>query len=179
MTPTTTCPSTQLSTSERALRNIFNYHAASTLKKALARLRTGQYSAKQRKHHEQQFARLDTDMDGCLGALDLTAHLGPNTTESMRVRNILEAVTGKKNGSLNLEHYQQAVACTCLQEDVVISREFYRLDVDGDGYISKRDLLCAFAGQPAIINEIMSESDIDHDGRLSLDEFRQAMTVGC
>lgn len=178
MAPYNTCPSTH-SISERTLQNIFNYHAASKLKKALARLRIGQYSTKQRKYHQQQFARLDTDMDGCLGALDLTAHLEPTTSESMRVRNILEAVTGKKNGSLNLQHYQQAVACTCLQEEVVISREFYRLDVDGDGYISKRDLLCAFAGRPAIVNEIMSESDLDHDGRLSLEEFQRAMTVGC
>lgn len=171
------CPPIR-SMSERALHNIFNYHSASKLRKALSRLRTRQYSSKQRKRFQQQFNQLDADMDGCLSALDLTAHLDPNASESTRVRNILQAVTGKENGSLNLEHYQQAVACTCLQEEVVIEREFYRLDVDGDGYISRRDLLPAL-GEMSLVNEIMSEADLDKDGRLSLDEFREAMTIGC
>lgn len=168
--------------SKRVLQKLLDYQCASKLKRVLSRVRCSQYSAKQHKYYTHQFSKLDKDGDGGLGWLDLTAHLDAHTrsyqSDSIRVRSVLQAITGKEDGTLNLEHYQQAIACACLQEDVVVAREFARIDIDGDGYISKSDLLATFSDlPPTLVGEIMSESDLDKDGRLSMEEFRRAMML--
>jgi hypothetical protein len=66
-----------------------------------------------------------------------------------------------------------------LDEDVIV-QTFRRFDADGSGYITSSDLehILGKTFQGHVVNDLLTEADFDHDGRISFQEFSRYLKDG-
>jgi calcium-dependent protein kinase len=133
------------------------------------------------------FAALDANKDGQVSVEELKQGLrlsGLQVANESDVQAMVEAVDENGNGMID---YTEFLAATLdsrfyLQEDV-LRRSFSVFDLDGDGVISKQELLQVLkvgswcANLNAEIGEILSEVDSNGDGSIDFDEYK-AMLKG-
>jgi calcium-dependent protein kinase len=137
---------------------------------------------------KEMFEKLDTDNTGAITFEKLKMGLiqiGSQLTEQ-EVRMLMEAADVDGNGTLD---YGEFVAATVhlqrLDDDEHLRKAFDYFDMDGSGYIETEELREAvgepLTGSPIetdVVQGILSEVDIDKDGRISYDEFAAMMRRG-
>lgn len=134
------------------------------------------------------FEKLDSDKTGTITFEKLKMGLieiGSQLTEH-EVRMLMEAADVEGNGTLD---YGEFVAATVhlqrLDDDEHLRRAFDVFDVDGSGYIETEELreavgeaMTELSSEPDVVQAILSEVDLDKDGRISYEEFAVMMRRG-
>ncbi|XP_024388902.1 calcium-dependent protein kinase 30 [Physcomitrium patens] len=137
---------------------------------------------------KEMFEKLDSDKTGTITFEKLKMGLieiGSQLTEH-EVRMLMEAADVEGNGTLD---YGEFVAATVhlqrLDDDEHLRRAFDVFDVDGSGYIETEELreavgeaMTELSSEPDVVQAILSEVDLDKDGRISYEEFAVMMRRG-
>jgi len=135
---------------------------------------------KHRQEYDKQFLALDLKKDKKIDSEELTAFLlrcGVQQPEAeRRALVVVEHVSGSKDGAITKADWHHSNVAKLLSSDHLIERQYKKLDVDEDGFISCDDLMSIFEGASREeIQGIIHEIDIDQDGTVNFEEFRQAM----
>ncbi|GMH05742.1 hypothetical protein Nepgr_007582 [Nepenthes gracilis] len=134
---------------------------------------------------KQMFANIDTDNSGTITYEELKeglARLGSKLTE-LEVKQLMEAADVDGDGSID---YIEFITATMhryrLETEEHLSRAFQYFDKDNSGFITSDELEVAMKeygiADDATIKEIISEVDIDNDGRINYEEFCNMMRSG-
>jgi len=98
------------------------------------------------------------------------------------VDEIMENMDSDKNGAINFNEFISATLDSNITRDFErIQKAFDFFDQDGDGYIDQDELEMALTDSKVpgssseIFIEVIKGSDLDNDGKISFDEFNQAM----
>mmetsp|Transcript_11404 Transcript_11404/g.10064 ORF Transcript_11404/g.10064 Transcript_11404/m.10064 type:complete len:117 (+) Transcript_11404:483-833(+) len=94
----------------------------------------------------------------------------------------MENMDSDKNGAINFNEFISATLDSNITRDFErIQKAFDFFDQDGDGYIDQDELEMALTDSKVpgssseIFIEVIKGSDLDNDGKISFDEFNQAM----
>ena len=95
---------------------------------------------------------------------------------------MISEVDEDSNGSIDMKEFVALMARRMQQVDTQeeIAEAFRIFDKDGNGFISAQELANVMTSlgerlTEAEINEMIKEADLDQDGQISLDEFKQLM----
>ena len=163
---------------EDLLLNLATFGTANQLKQLIVKTVAANLDRKHRKEYEAQFMSLDLQNDGHLDAEELTAFLVKCGMEQSRALNkaarTIKNVSG--NDRVSRQDWNHSNVAKLLSSDHLIERQYKKLDVDEDGFISADDLLSIFEGlSRKDIMDIIDEVDLDEDGTINFEEFQYAM----
>mmetsp|Transcript_5066 Transcript_5066/g.9087 ORF Transcript_5066/g.9087 Transcript_5066/m.9087 type:complete len:919 (+) Transcript_5066:104-2860(+) len=174
---------------ESTLSQMRTFVAQNRLKKVALQIIARQVSDDTIEKLRGLFLSVDTDNSGSLTVQEMDEaliKLECSTSIRTEMRRLMHEIDVDGNGTIN---YTEFIAATIskqqyLQEEVCRAA-FNIFDVDGDGFISKEDLVSllhsgeesGFAGiNVDEINDIMEEVDANGDNKMSFDEFMDLMS---
>jgi len=131
------------------------------------------------------FMRIDTNNDGYVSHDELHASLTADGHDPVKVDGIVQQMCqlGSNNGKIPYSTFMGLMlAAKDSDEHSLLRQEFLKLDVNGDGWIDNEELevllerphLDAVLGTRNV-QQLMARMDVDHDGRISWDEFRSVL----
>jgi len=159
------------------LKNLKNFSATSKLKQAVLTMMADTLSETEIKEMRKTFAALDENGDGCVTIEELKhamAKVGGDKDSTSSApedfKRLFESIDVDKSGSINFEE----LLLTAVQRKLLAKEErlwdtFRRLDLDGDGKVSKEEIEKVLGKENAA--ELIAEADTDHDGFISINEF--------
>jgi len=167
-----------------------NFTGVSKLKKVALTLIAQQLNEGAIEELKNTFNILDKNRDGTLTMREIEEGMKSHAvTLPSDLHKTLKALDTDGSGSVDYTEFIAATLSTqqYLKKEVLWSA-FRTFDKDGDGQITKKELrnMCHpddDASNPAStviekqINEMMSEADLDGDGRISWEEFQKMMEV--
>lgn len=175
---------------EGTLTQIRTFVAQSRLKKVALQIIARQVSDDTIEELRHLFMSVDTDNSGSLTMEEMNeALLQLKVADDVRLEmvRLMSEIDVDRSGSIN---YTEFIAATISKQEYlkeeVCKAAFHVFDVDGDGVISKRDLVTLLSsghddneGYAGInveeVNDIMKEVDANGDGQMSFEEFMQLM----
>jgi len=165
---------------EDILLNLATYGTSNQLKQLIVRTVAANLDRKHRKEYEEQFISLDLQNDGKLDSEELTAFLVKCGVEQndahTKAERTIRHISGDANVPISKTDWNHSNVAKLLSSDHLIERQYKKLDVDEDGFISADDLLSIFEGlSRKDIKEIIDEVDINKDETINFEEFRRAM----
>ncbi len=132
------------------------------------------------------FDLFDVEGRGLLGAAALRRALQGlgHRIGVIESRQLVAAVDGNGDGLVTFDEFIMLVEPrpVGLDNEADIREAFSIMDTDGDGHISRRELLAALRRHEADeataeADAILAVADTDGDGRLGFDEFRKLMAT--
>ena len=156
---------------EEVLSNLATFGTANKLKQLIVKTVAENLDKKHRQEYEQQFKALDLANDNLIDKSELTQFIikcgiDQEIAED-RANKLLVNVAGIGQKGITLEDWNHANVARLLSSDHLIERQYQKLDVDEDGFISAEDLLSIFEGaEDQHIAEIIDEVDTDQDGNI-------------
>jgi calmodulin len=126
------------------------------------------------------FTLFDTDGDGSISVKELgkvIRSLGQNPTDA-EIINIISKADSNRNGTIEFDEFvvmmSHRMKSVSFEDDV--KKTFDLFDKNGDGFITtkelRRVLSCLKINMTdGEIDTMLRETDFDHDGRVSYDEF--------
>ncbi|ETO23414.1 calcium-dependent protein kinase, partial [Reticulomyxa filosa] len=167
---------------EEILFNIAALGKASQLKQLIVTTVASNLDNKHRKEYEKQFNAIDFNNDELLDCADVVAFLGkvlPDLNESdvqTIAKSLVENITGNPDTPITKSNWDNANVAKLLSSEHLIARQFKKLDVDEDGFLSAQDLLQIFDDSNLEqLRQIIDEIDLDGDGQINFEEFKRAM----
>ncbi|PKA64265.1 Calcium-dependent protein kinase 8 [Apostasia shenzhenica] len=135
---------------------------------------------------KQMFHMMDTDRKGKLSLEELRKglHLLEQHIPDLDIHMLMEAADIDGNGTLDCEEFVTvSVHLKKIRSEEHLPKAFKYFDKDGSGYIEINELRDALADDnlglnEQVIHEIISDVDIDKDGRISYHEFEIMMKAG-
>jgi len=168
------------------MENLNNYSNVSKLKKVLVRLLANQMTAADQKALRKQFNLMDKNGDGQIDLKELTDYIfsrdkGSREDAERKASHIIEQVDQDGDGKIDLGEWQDARISTKFQDESIIMESFRNIDSNDDGFITHEELTKLFNGQVSTqtVKIIIKEIDEDNDGKISYEEFVNAMKKGC
>jgi len=171
-------------TEEDVLKCLKQYSYQSKLKKLVSRLLAENMGDQPKKKIKEQFDKLDVNGDGSLDKTELQKLLRtlgqtqeddiPEEAEKM----IMEAdATGTQDGEIDFEEFATIWQRKLLSvNDNYIKAVFQVIDHDKSGWVEIHELTDVFENVNATeLSEVLKEVDTDGDGKISFDEFKDAM----
>jgi calcium-dependent protein kinase len=172
-------------------KTIANFSKFSKMKVLAATYLASQLAALDTQNLERVFKMLDENGDGYLSIEELNEYLSKNkaSLNPMTVgelKKLLQLIcTGK--GKIN---YTQFLASTiseqalCTKDNLI--KVFRMLDIDGNGYVDKAEMLQVLSQyehlsqENALLqtNEIFKSTDVNSDGKIDFNEFVAVMCRG-
>lgn len=171
------------------MKNLHSFNAQHKLKQAVLNMMTTTLSDNEIIQLKKTFESLDLDHNGLLSVNELRQSLisdTNNTPELKQYINNLESIIAAadvdKDGCLNFNE----LLMTCVQRKLNAKEErlweaFCRLDLNGDGKISKNELASVLGGSNndssvyGDFSELIREVDTDGDGMVDYQEFLNSM----
>ncbi|KAM0022194.1 putative protein kinase CAMK-CDPK family [Helianthus debilis subsp. tardiflorus] len=133
---------------------------------------------------KDQFYAIDVDKNGAISLEEMKEALAkdlPWKLKESRVLEILKAMDSNKDGFVDFMEFVAATLHVHQLEDQdsekwlhLSQSAFEKFDVDGDGYITPKELRM-HTGLKGSIEPLLEEADIDKDGKISLSEFRRLL----
>uniref|UniRef100_A0A0E0KIA5 EF-hand domain-containing protein n=1 Tax=Oryza punctata TaxID=4537 RepID=A0A0E0KIA5_ORYPU len=137
---------------------------------------------------KEVFAFFDKNNDGVITSEELgevLSSLGQNHSEA-ELKRIIKEADADGNGVIDFHEFLNLMAHSWLKNDQGPDSEeqlmeaFQLFDKDGDGYISAAELREVMIGlekgtTDQEIGEMIKDADLDDDGRVSYEEFKQLM----
>jgi len=143
---------------------------------------TANLDKKHRQEYDKQFNALDVNKDELVDWKDAQQFIkqivpSKNDTETEEIaKKLVENVSGSIDKPIVKEDWNNANVAKLLSSDHLIARQFKKLDVDEDGFLSADDLLQIFDNlSRERVHEIIEEIDLDSDGQINFEEFNRAM----
>ncbi|XP_069116165.1 uncharacterized protein [Argopecten irradians] len=134
---------------------------------------------------KETFLLFDHDGDGTITTKELghvMRSLGQNPTDA-EIHDMISLVDSDGNGSIDFNEFLHLVAKRLQEADIETGLvEAFRLfDKDGNGYLTANELqsVVATSGEiltDAEVNMLMSEADVNNDGKVNYKEFVKLMT---
>merc|ERR1712129_295764 len=144
-------------------------------------------SSEQIRRYKAAFTKFDTDKDGVITGKELgkiLRHIGQNPTEA-EVQEMVEEADKDGTGTLDIIEFLQMMREKVKEQNKEdeIKEAFTVFDVDGNGYIDRRELalMMRFIGEPVSqeeIDDILDEADKDQNGLIDYTEFADMMAPG-
>lgn len=167
------------------LSRMKQFRAMNKLKKLALKVIAENLSEEEIHGLKAMFTNIDTDNSGTITYDELKtglAQLGSKLTED-EAKQLVEAADVDGNGSID---YIEFITATMhkhkLEREENLYNAFQYFDTDNSGFITREELKTAMkehgVADEAGIMEIISEVDIDHDGRINYDEFCTMMRSG-
>lgn len=128
----------------------------------------------------EAFEAMDHNKDGSITYKEFQDEMVKHgLKDSDKIKELFDSVDTDGTGSIQ---YTEFLA-SAMEQQVLATQEqveaaFYRLDLDSSGFIS-RDELAAMLGKhcdPAAVQKVLDEADLDKDGQISLAEFKAAVS---
>ncbi|EEF28856.1 calcium-dependent protein kinase 24 [Ricinus communis] len=136
---------------------------------------------------KQMFHMMDTDNTGDLTFEELKSglHKIGHPVPDPDVRTLMDAADIDGNGTLSIEEFvAMSIHLIKIGNDEHLSQAFKFFDKNQTGYIEFEELRDAMVHDnlgpncEEVIKDIMSDVDLDKDGRISFDEFKAMMKSG-
>ncbi|KAK6946907.1 Protein kinase domain, partial [Dillenia turbinata] len=167
------------------LTRMKQFRAMNKLKKLALKVIAENLSEEEIQGLKSLFTNMDTDNSGTITYEELKsglAQLGSKLTES-EVQQLMETADVDSNGTMD---YIEFITATMhrhkLERDENLYKTFQYFDKDDSGFITRDELETVMRqhgiGDEDTIKEIISEVDIDHDGRINYVEFCSMMRSG-
>ncbi|KAL3821047.1 hypothetical protein ACJIZ3_006952 [Penstemon smallii] len=167
------------------LSRMKQFRAMNKLKKLALKVIAENLSSEEIQGLKAMFTNIDTDNNGTITYEELQtglARLGSQLTED-EVRQLMDAADVDGNGTID---YIEFVTATMhrhrLERGEHLYKAFQYFDKDSSGFITTDELETAMQeygmGDSLTIKEIISEVDIDNDGRINYEEFCTMMRTG-
>eukprot|EP00249_Psilotum_nudum_P017380 c26290_g1_i1 orf=649-2265(-) len=167
------------------LTRMKQFRAMNKLKKVALKVIAESLSEEEIVGLKELFKSMDTDNSGAITFQELKIGLakqGSNLAES-EVRQLMDAADVDGNGTID---YTEFITATMhlnkMEREDRLYSAFQYFDKDNSGYITMDELEQALTkygmGDQETIREILSEVDVDHDGRINYDEFVAMMKKG-
>ncbi|CAG7900716.1 unnamed protein product [Brassica rapa] len=131
-----------------------------------------------------QFGAMDADKNGAISLDEMRQALAkdhPWKLKDARVAEILQAIDSNTDGFVDFEEFVAAALHVNQLEEHDSEKwqqrsraAFEKFDIDGDGFITAEELRM-HTGLKGSIEPLLEEADIDHDGKISLHEFRRLL----
>ncbi|CAL5425448.1 unnamed protein product [Camellia sinensis] len=167
------------------LDRLKQFRAMNKFKKVALRVIAGCLSEEEIMGLKQMFKGMDTDNSGTITLEELKQGLAKQGTKlsEYEVKQLMEAADADGNGTID---YDEFIAATMqlnrMDREEHLYTAFQYFDKDNSGYITIEELQQALRefgiNDGRDINEIISEVDADHDGRIDYDEFVAMMRKG-
>lgn len=167
------------------MSSLQEFSSASKIKKAVAKLLVNQMTEDDVKRLSDMFAKLDTDGDGNLDQLEIAAYMKKlfnydDAQAKQQAANFLKEVDVDNNGKIDVKEFQAAHMRGQLSVDAdSIRKAFDAIDQDKDGFLDSKEIAkimeTSGANVGQVVRDIMCEVDKNGDGRISFEEFMQAM----
>jgi calcium-dependent protein kinase len=170
-----------------AMTNLQKFHAQSKLKQATCTFIASQLVSKEEKESiDKLFRSMDTDSDGKLGRPEVQVgykSIFGHDFDKDELEKLFQEVD--MNGDGIIEYSEFVVAA--MDEELLLStnnlrKAFEMFDHDGDGQISRADLvevMKSFGGgvqiEDVIIDKIMNQVDINSTGTVDFEQFKESM----
>lgn len=162
----------------KKLKNLSNFKASKALQKAtLAYISTNITSEHEREQLRALFMTMDTDKDGQLNAKEVMAALSKaNTDLPINIDGIFAKIDADGNGTISYSEFLMATTdwSKHLTENM-LEAAFKAFDKDSDGFISFLEIKEIFNEDDPVCQAIISEVDMNIDGRIDFREFKAMM----
>lgn len=167
------------------LTRLKNFSAANKMKKLALKVIAESLSEEEIVGLRQLFKAIDTDNSGMVTIQELKVGLmkqGSKLTEA-DIKKLMEAADVDGNGKIDFNEFISATMhMNKTEKEDHLWAAFQHFDTDNSGFITIYELQEVMEkngmGDPATINEIISEVDTDNDGRIDYDEFVAMMRKG-
>ncbi|CAH9052536.1 unnamed protein product [Cuscuta epithymum] len=167
------------------LSRMKQFRAMNKLKKLALKVIAENLSEEEIHGLKAMFMNMDTDSSGTITYDELKtglAQLGSKLTED-EAKQLVEAADVDGNGSID---YSEFITATMhkhrLEREENMYKAFQYFDTDSSGFITRDELETAMKehgiADEECIQEIISEVDTDHDGRINYEEFCTMMRSG-
>lgn len=167
------------------LDRLKQFRAMNKFKKVALRVIAGCLSEEEIMGLKQMFKGMDTDNSGTITLEELKHGLAKQGTKlsEYEVKQLMEAADADGNGTIDYEEFITATMhLNRMDREEHLYTAFQYFDKDNSGYITIEELEQALRdfgmNDGKDINEIISEVDADHDGRINYDEFVAMMKKG-
>ncbi|OIT21345.1 PREDICTED: calcium-dependent protein kinase 24 isoform X2 [Nicotiana attenuata] len=136
---------------------------------------------------KQMFYMMDSDKNGNLSFQELKdgLHMMGQSVADPEVQLLMDAADVDGNGMLNCEEFvTMAVHLQRLSNDDHLRQAFLQFDKNRSGYIEFEDLKVSLFDDhlgpknDQAIHDIISDADLDKDGRISYQDFKVMMSTG-
>jgi len=167
------------------IETISNYSSVSRLKKVLVRMLGNQMTEADHEALKAQFAVMDKNGDGMVNLEELTDYIyksgGTREEATKKATNIIRELDQDNDGQISLKEFTDARLSTKFQDEGIIRGSFNKIDIDNDGFITNDELSKLFNGQVSmeLVDHMIQEIDQNNDGKISYEEFVDAMKKGC
>jgi len=121
------------------------------------------------------FQKFDKANDGVITYDELKAILEKDGHDEKDMRKLFEDMDQNHDGVVNYTEFIASFLETCdLIDEMQIADAFDRIDSDNTGFISASNIksILGVNYSKSILDEIMSQVDIDSDGKICYDEFK-------
>ncbi|BAM40130.1 calcium-dependent protein kinase [Theileria orientalis strain Shintoku] len=125
------------------------------------------------------FEALDRDGDGMLSISEVTSGLRESRDTDANIEKMARALDTDQSGAIEYTEFIAAsIDSRLYDQNEFCSRAFHIFDSDGDGKITREDMLRVFTAESTsvtlthdMVDEILNEVDLDRDGTISYQEF--------
>ncbi|UKK02090.2 calcium-dependent protein kinase [Theileria orientalis] len=125
------------------------------------------------------FEALDRDGDGMLSISEVTTGLRESRDTQANIEQMARELDTDQSGAIEYTEFIAAsIDSRLYDQNDFCSRAFHIFDTDGDGKITREDMLRVFTAESTsvslthdMVDEILNEVDLDRDGTISYQEF--------
>ncbi|KAL8129376.1 hypothetical protein V2J09_018531 [Rumex salicifolius] len=167
------------------LNRLTQFRAMNKFKKVALRVIAGCLSEEEITGLKKMFKSMDTDNNGTITLEELKQGLQKQGTKlsETEVKQLMEAADADGNGTIDYEEFITATMhMNRMDREEHLYTAFQYFDKDNSGYVTVEELEQALRDygmhDGRDIKEIISEVDIDNDGRINYDEFVMMMRKG-
>jgi len=135
---------------------------------------------------KETFASFDIDGDGFITRSELVSFLekAGNSLSEEQVQEMMEKQDENDDGQISYQEFMkmmQPIIFHKTKDDDLMRETFSSFDLDGDGFITKAEIVTFMARMGETLSdeqlkEMIGETDEDGDGRLSYEEFVKMMS---
>lgn len=164
------------------IRSLRQFNNASKLKKAVSKILAQNMGEGPEKRVREHFARLDVDGNNSLNKtelIQLMRDLGFHERESeIEAQRILSEADSNDDNKIDFEEFATVWQRKLLSvNDQYIRAVFGVLDCNGDGFVTKEELMGVLdkTASKTEVEAMIAEADQNNDGKIEFLEFRRAM----
>ncbi|CAL9057770.1 calcium-dependent protein kinase 2-like [Musa acuminata AAA Group] len=167
------------------LNRLKQFTAMNHFKKAALRVIAGCLSEEEIRGLKEMFKNMDSDNSGTITLEELKQGLAKQGTKlsENEVKQLMEAADADGNGTIDYDEFITATMhMNRMGREEHLYTAFQYFDTDNSGYITREELEQALKEKGLYdekeIKNIISEADVDNDGRINYDEFAAMMRKG-
>eukprot|EP01084_Bolivina_argentea_P271679 462348_1 len=154
------------------------FGSSSKLKQLIVKTVSTHLSEKLQNEFEKPFLSLDLNNDGIVDNEELTQYLlhrGFNKMDAInKAEKIIYGIVGDTNVGITKQYWIYSNVSKLLSSETLIQKQFKKLDIDQNGYITIGDLSCVWEEMTRTqIADIVNEIDIN--GRIDSEQFKAVM----